>query len=144
MILKNCKTCIIFLLFFTSTLLSQNCSIKIQVSGIDEITGQLSIGLFDNPNGFPKKDSNNIGINLEVTDITMAHTFTNLKKGVYAIAIYHDENSNGEFDRNFLGMPSEDYVFSNYATGNFGPPSFTDSKFELMDSLTITLDLQGE
>jgi len=144
MISKNYIASIIFILFFTSTLLSQNCSIKIKVSGIDEVTGHLSIGLFDDPNGFPKKNSNNIGVTLEVTDVTMEHTFTKLKKGVYAIAIYHDENSNGELDRNFLGMPSEDYVFSNYATGNLGPPSFGDSKFELIDSLTITLDLQGE
>jgi len=122
---------IIFVLFFTSTLFSQNCSIKIQVSGIDEVVGQLSIGLFNDPIGFPKKNSNNIGIKLDVTDAAMEHTFTNLEKGIYAIAIYQDENSNGELDRNFLGMPSEDYVFSNYATGNFGPPSFNDSKFEL-------------
>ena len=132
---------IIFVLFFTSTLFSQNSSIKVQVSGIDEVVGKLSIGLFKDPIGFPKKNSNNIGITLEVTDVAMENTFSNLEKGEYAIAIYHDENSNGELDRNFLGMPSEDYVFSNYAKGILGPPSFEEAMFVHLDSTKINLDI---
>ena len=71
----------------------------------------------------------------------MSYTFSNLTTGEYALAIYHDENSNGKLDSNFLGMPTEDYVFSNYATGNFGPPSFEDAKFTLTDTLDIKLEL---
>ncbi|MCB0747575.1 MAG: DUF2141 domain-containing protein, partial [Ignavibacteriae bacterium] len=53
-----------------------------------------------------------------------------------------DENSNGEFDRSFFGWPTEDYVFSNYAEGNFGPPSFEDASFELIDSVYIELEFR--
>ena len=38
----------------------------------------------------------------------------NLKEGYYAMAIYHDENSNNEFDT-FLSFPEEKYGFSNDA-----------------------------
>jgi uncharacterized protein (DUF2141 family) len=27
--------------------------------------------------------------------------------GDYAISVFHDENSNGKLDRNFMGMPKE-------------------------------------
>ncbi len=141
---KICKFSLFTLLFLSSTVFSQNCKLKVIVSGIEEVTGQISIGVFADPEGFPQKDSNSIGIKLEVTNKTMEYTFTKLKKGEYAIAVYHDENNNGELDKNFFGMPTEDYVFSNYATGNFGPPSFNDAKFTLVDSMMINLDLQGK
>ena len=42
--------------------------------------------------------------------------------GVYAIALYHDENGNGKFDRNPL--PLEGYGFSNNPTTLAGLPAF--------------------
>ena len=44
--------------------------------------------------------------------------------GMYAVAIYHDENSNHHFDRNFLGLPAEGYGFSRNAVPLFAPPRF--------------------
>lgn len=43
---------------------------------------------------------------------------------MYAVAIYHDENSNHHFDRNFLGLPAEGYGFSRNAVPLFAPPRF--------------------
>ncbi len=43
--------------------------------------------------------------------------------GSFAVAIYHDENNNHHFDRNFLGLPAESYGFSNNPTMLLGPPS---------------------
>ncbi len=44
------------------------------------------------------------------------------KTGVYAIALYHDENANHNFDRNFL--PTEGYGFSNDPSTLAGLPAF--------------------
>jgi uncharacterized protein (DUF2141 family) len=38
-----------------------------------------------------------------------------LPAGDYAFAVYHDANGNGKLDRNGVGMPTEDYAFSNNA-----------------------------
>ena len=38
-------------------------------------------------------------------------TFKGLKDGVYAIAIIHDENTNGKLDTNFIGIPAEGVAF---------------------------------
>lgn len=56
--------------------------------------------------------------------------FTDLQKGLYAIAIYHDENDNGKLDTNFLGIPIEGSGASNGAQGWLGPPKFSDAQFE--------------
>ena len=45
------------------------------------------------------------------------------KTGVYAIALYHDENANQEFDRNLL--PTEGYGFSNNPSTLAGLPRFS-------------------
>ncbi len=125
-----------------SSILGQNGIIKVKIIGIEDPTGQISIGLFNSPEDFPKKNNNSIGAEVEIIDSSAEFTFRNLNSGDYAIAVYHDLNSNGKFDRNWLGIPNEDYVFSNYAKGSFGPPSFEDAKFELVDSLNIVLNIQ--
>lgn len=56
--------------------------------------------------------------------------FQRVPKGVYGASAFHDENSNGKLDTNFVGMPTEDYCASRNARGTFGPPSFDDAKFE--------------
>jgi uncharacterized protein (DUF2141 family) len=47
--------------------------------------------------------------------------------GNWAVLAFQDANGNGELDRNFIGIPSEDYGFSRDARGKFGPPSFEDA-----------------
>ena len=42
----------------------------------------------------------------------------------------HDEDGDGAFDRDFLGLPQEGYAFSNDAREPFGPPSFEAAAFE--------------
>ena len=44
-----------------------------------------------------------------------------LNESYYAVAIYHDENSNKKFDT-FFSIPKEYYGFSNNAPVFFGPP----------------------
>lgn len=44
--------------------------------------------------------------------------------GVYALALYHDENANTKFDRSGIGLPAEGYGFSNNPATLAGLPSF--------------------
>jgi uncharacterized protein (DUF2141 family) len=46
------------------------------------------------------------------------------KPGVYALALYHDENRDGRFDRTGLGLPAEGYGFSNNPATLAGLPQF--------------------
>ncbi|HWA71969.1 MAG TPA: DUF2141 domain-containing protein [Polyangiaceae bacterium] len=56
--------------------------------------------------------------------------FDKVPAGTLGISAFHDENSNGKLDTNFVGMPVEDYCASRDARGTFGPPSFDDAKFD--------------
>ena len=50
--------------------------------------------------------------------------------GIYAIGVYIDENDNEKLDTNFLGIPKEQYGFSNNAKA-FGIPKFEAASFSL-------------
>lgn len=55
--------------------------------------------------------------------------FSGVASGTYAVAVFHDENSNGKLDTNFLGIPREGVGASNDAQGHFGPPKFDAAAF---------------
>ena len=71
------------------------------------------------------------------------YTFHDVPFAVYAIKTFHDENDNGRMDTNFLGIPVENYGFSNNARGSFGPPDWSDARFDF-NMTTDTLDILVE
>jgi len=58
--------------------------------------------------------------------------------GVYALGVYHDANSNRRFDRTGLGLPAEDFGFSNNPKPFFGMPSFNSVRVRVTRSGTWT------
>lgn len=50
--------------------------------------------------------------------------FEGLAPGMYALKIFHDINSNGKLDTNWIGWPTEPFGFGNDAPVSIGPPSF--------------------
>ena len=55
---------------------------------------------------------------------------------------YHDENNNGKFDENMLGMPKEGYCFSNNVKPRFSAPNFNQCAFDYQggdQSIAITM-----
>ncbi len=51
--------------------------------------------------------------------------------GDYAVAVYHDENDDHDFNRNPVGLPVEGYGFSNDAPTALGLPDFDQVRFAL-------------
>ncbi|WP_095071467.1 DUF2141 domain-containing protein [Tenacibaculum jejuense] len=66
--------------------------------------------------------------------------FENVPAGEYAIACYHDKNSNNRMDFQPGGMPMEDYGASNNVM-NFGPPRYEDAKF-IITNKDVSLDIK--
>lgn len=66
----------------------------------------------------------------------------NVKPGSYAIAVFHDTNGNGKLDRNFIGLPSEPYGFSN-DVGRRGAPNFEAARIIVKEpSTTIVIPIR--
>lgn len=74
----------------------------------------------------------------KVKDGKVIVTFENVTPGDYAIMVLHDENDNQRMDLEANGMPKESYGMSNNPM-LYGPPTFTDAKFELTESKEIVI-----
>lgn len=63
--------------------------------------------------------------------------------GLYAVAVFHDENANKRLDQGFLGIPQEGYGFSNNPGFSFGLPDMDEILFEIpTDGAEIDVDLR--
>ena len=60
-----------------------------------------------------------------------AVTVPDVPPGRYAVQAYHDENGNGQLDRDRFGRPLEGLGFSRNAQMRFGPPRFADAAVQV-------------
>ena len=56
---------------------------------------------------------------------------TTPEEGDFAMAVYHDRNANGTFDKTGLGLPAEPWGISNNPKVNFGPPPVEKALFKV-------------
>jgi uncharacterized protein (DUF2141 family) len=102
-----------------------------RVVNLRNSTGQVICTLFDSPSAFPSDSSRALRqIAVPIKDQTAVCEFGGVAPGRYALVLFHDENSNGKFDRNWFGLPKEGYAFSNNVRPVFAPPSFKAAAFD--------------
>lgn len=137
---NNMKIKIIYILFLTSIFCySQQHTLTIEIEGFENDKGQLVLGVCNKKENFLKEFAYGDVVKIKNKKATVV--IKNLPSGEYAISLFHDVNSNNILDKNIFGIPSEDYGFSNNASGTFGPPKYEDAKFNLNESKTIKIIL---
>jgi uncharacterized protein (DUF2141 family) len=86
-------------------------SLTITVSHVDAGAGPLMFGIFDSESEFPDGNPAASGLTEGDSD-TVTYSIDDLPPGTYAVAIYQDNNENGQLDKSGLGIPKEPYGFS--------------------------------
>ena len=120
-------SCIVFLLLAVS---GWAADLTVTVEGAPQ-TGSLVFLFFDSAEAWD-------GFRMPFKTLTFQsdpeteYSITDLTAGEYALLVYHDENSNGQLDRNFIGIPKEPVGFSNGYRPK-GPPNFRKAAFRLAD-----------
>ncbi|RKX74450.1 MAG: hypothetical protein DRP60_10265, partial [Spirochaetes bacterium] len=82
------------------------------------------------------------GAFVSITTDTVSYIFKNLPQGLFAVAVYHDQNENEELDKGLFGIPKEGYAFSNNVFGSFGPPKFDEASFLLNGKKEIVINMK--
>ena len=137
--MKSISIIILFLL--CSSIKSQFYDLKVTITNIKNIKGYIQIGLYNDPNEFPKVDREFKRYYFKVTSKTMTYTIKSIKNGNYAIATYHDGNSDKKCNRNLIGYPTEDYGFSNNVKVFISAPSFNDALIKLNKNKSIEISI---
>ncbi|WP_298198700.1 DUF2141 domain-containing protein [Novosphingobium sp.] len=113
--------------------------IDVAVEGVANGNGLIAITLYaDNPRKFLVKHGSLYVGRVPARAGTTTGCIYVPEPGVYAIAIYHDENASQTFDRTGLGLPAEGYGFSNNPSTLAGLPSFRSVRLSIPRSGLLT------
>ena len=122
-------------------------TLEIEINNITK-SGILHLGVYDSKKVFESdrgdKPGPQPGIVTGIVKKVSKGVFKEeieVPSGTYAIGLYIDANENEKMDTNFLGIPKEQFGFSNDAKGSFGPPSFESASFEVNQSKKIVINL---
>lgn len=125
----NILTSLLFL--FGTTNPEGKGTLVVEIKGLKVAKGTIQLGIYNKADGFATDKNIYLGKIVKVNSTTVSIKLPNLPYGNYAIAAYHDANENGKLDKNFFGVPTELYGFSNDARGMVSAPDFKDAKFSL-------------
>ncbi len=107
-------------------------AIDVRVHGVRSDRGHVTFVLYgDNPDDFLVKGKKIFKQYFVAKRGTVAFCVIVPKAGTYAASVYHDENGNRKFDRNWIGIPAEGAGFSNNPTLLLGPPSHAQAAFQV-------------
>jgi uncharacterized protein (DUF2141 family) len=103
--------------------------LNVIIFGFENSEGTARIGLSNSEELWEMQDTAYRGFIAEIINDSVNVIFENIPFGEYGIKVHHDEDGNNEMNTNFLGIPTENYGFSNNASGTFGQPDWEEAKF---------------
>lgn len=102
--------------------------------------GAILGALYDSDGSFMKQPQARATCQIKAATGAVHYVFHGLPAGKYALSVFHDENGNGQLDKNLLGIPKEGYGFSNSTAAK--PPRFDQAAFDYDGTTgTITVSL---
>ena len=118
---------------------AQKINLEVAMTGFKNNNGVVNVGLYDSEGNFLKETYKKLQSKIKSNQAIV--TFEGIEKGEYAVSIYQDENLNGIMDKNFMGIPSEDYMASNNTKGFMGPPKYENAKFMVEKNSKININI---
>ena len=122
-------------------------TLEVEIHGVTE-EGMLHLAIYDSKEVFESDKGDKPGPRSGIVSGTVKKIATGIYRdsfeipaGTYAIGFYIDTNLNEKLDTNFLGIPKEEFGFSNNAMGAFAPPKFEAASFVLANHKKIQIDL---
>lgn len=106
-------------------------TLDISISGLRSQKGDVLVCLSTNPKYFPdcRKDEDARKIKVAASSASNIQ-IADVAPGTYAVALIHDENTNGKMDM-ALFLPREGFGFSRNPKIGMGPPKFKSAQFEV-------------
>lgn len=103
--------------------------LRVKIIGLKSDRGIVRVAIYSSEESFNSPEQALLKTELGI-DGTEATWEVRVPAGTpIAIAAYHDQNENGNLDKNILGLPTEKYGFSLGKRSPLGPPRFEDASF---------------
>ena len=149
MLMKSNLSRILFLLSFSAMLEIQASELVINLSD-QKKAGTLMLAIYNNAEAFEgsvvKEKRSEVGVfkglELYLEPKDSMRLSIEIPDGEYAIAFFIDANGNKKLDKNFLGIPKEQFGFSNNAMGTLSAPTFEQAKFRVAGNTVQNIKLK--
>ena len=110
----------------------------IECDGLANDKGEVLAGLYNEAKKFPEPNQALRNLKGKPANKKCIIKTDKLPFGDYALAVMHDKNKSGNMDYNVIGLPKENYGFSNNKRpGLFGPPNFKACRFVIDKPVVI-------
>lgn len=119
-------------------------TLTVVVHGVNEQDGNIGVLVFNSEKGWAEDRTAALkDVVVPAHPGTVTVTIPDLPAGDYGIAVCHDVNKNHKLDKNFLGMPKEQWGLSNNPHATIKAPPFSKSRFTLKENQEIQVQMQG-
>ena len=108
-------------------------AVTVVVTGLVSTESVVKLNFYDAPAKFLKAGQCALRLAVKPNGKNEIVVPVELAKGEWAVALSQDTNDNGRMDRNFLGIPTEPYAFSNNVRPRLSAPNFEECKFVVAD-----------
>jgi len=130
-----------FFLYSTFAFLGQTAKLDLTINKIDlSRGGEIRVGLFDSKETFKEKADPAYEAVLPVNDSILYCTFSP-PEGIYAAAIYHDENEDNTLNTRIFGIPVEGVGFSGEFESKVKPPDFEQASISITSDTSIVVNI---
>ena len=110
------------------------------IEGVEHSKGFIDLKIYENESSFLNEEMASEVIRKKASQGKTVLPLSKIHEGKIAIAIYHDEDSNGKMKTGFFWRPKEGFAFSNNYSPK-GPPKFSKASIKLIHGEPITIKL---
>ena len=117
---------------------AQGYTLTIVADGVSTSKGVVGVLIFRSSAGWPEDSAaafraQSVPAKPGSTTVAVA----GLPPGIYAVVVLHDENQNMRLDRNWMGIPKEQWGMSENPHVGMSAPHFSQAEFRLAGDMTI-------
>ena len=117
--------------------------LTVTITDVRNRKGDLIFGVFTQADGFPNVKGKSVYWEVKPADADRVTFTTRLPPGRYAAGVLHDENRNGDMDKNLAGIPTEGYGVTNNPKPRFRKATFEEATFTLPpEGMETTIGVQ--
>ncbi len=117
-------------------------TLTVVAEGVSNSKGVVGVLVFRSSAGWPERSAAAFRARaVPARPGSTAVTVTGLPAGTYAVVVLHDENENMKLDRNWMGIPKEQWGMSRNPPVDLSAPRFEQAEFSLRNNVQIHVAL---
>jgi uncharacterized protein (DUF2141 family) len=119
---------------------TNTAKVEVSINTTNRLKGKISIALCNDEDTFMHASFKVGQIDMPLEG-PIKYTFENVPVGFYSVRIFQDVDGDGGLTAGNMGIPAEPFGFSQNPSMQYGPPTWKNTKFELKENVSLSIEL---